>query len=203
MFYSITGKVLKAERGYAVVECGGVGFLVNTTMETVCALNGERGQQVTLFTHMSVREDAIDLFGFRDEQELAFFRLLITVTGVGPKAALAVLSAMPADKLALCIVSGDTKSITKAQGIGTKIAQRIVLELKDKLKKEMPALSSGIPSQQLDAVASSSSASEAVEALVSLGYAQSEAAKAVASLDSTLSSEELIRRALKLLAINF
>ena len=134
MFYSLSGKLIVKSGSTAVVECGGVGFTCGVTLQTLQRLP-QIGEPVTLYTHLSVREDALDLFGFADPAELDFFRLLIGVSGIGPKVALAVLSQLPPDRLALCIATGDAKSITRAQGVGPKVAQRIVMELKDKVGK--------------------------------------------------------------------
>lgn len=151
---------------------------------------------VTLFTHLNVREDALDLFGFADKSELEFFRLLTGISGVGPKAALAILSELTPEKLAVCIMSGDSKAITRAQGVGAKIAQRVVMELKDKLGAA-DLLLSGEDAQAAGAASASSNAADAVSALVALGYQRSDASLAVGRLDSSLDTEELIRQALK------
>ena len=185
----------------AVVECGGVGFTCGVTLQTLQRLP-QIGEPVTLYTHLSVREDALDLFGFADPAELDFFRLLIGVSGIGPKVALAVLSQLPPDRLALCIATGDAKSITRAQGVGPKVAQRIVMELKDRVGS---FAADGVSQEDLTAagvVSASSNASDAVEALVALGYPQSEASLAVGRLDSALPVEQLVRDALKGLARN-
>lgn len=202
MFYCLTGKIIRSEANAVVLDCGGVGFFLNTTLTTFSKV-GSNGSTVTLYTHLSVKEDALDLYGFIDETELDFFRLLISVTGVGPKAALSILSQLSPDKLALCVASGDSKTITKAPGIGPKIAQRIVLELKDKMKSAMPVFAQDSFAQEVAAVSSSSNTMEAVAALTALGYAQNEAAIAISKLDASLSTEELIKRALKALAMNF
>ena len=151
-----------------------------------------------LFTHLNVREDAMDLFGFIDPDELEMFRLITSVSGVGPKVALSILSEFEPSQLSLYIASGDSKSITRASGVGVKLAQRIVLELKDKL-----GATSFADSQEVSAavnVSSSSNASEAVQALVALGYSQSEASVAIGKFDATQSVEFLIKEGLKLLA---
>ncbi len=195
MFYSLTGKVIVLEESFVAIQCGGVAFRCMTTLNTLSKI-GKTGEEVTLFTYLNVREDAMDLFGFYTQQELSCFKELISVSGVGPKAALAILSQLSPDKLALCIASGDVKSITKAQGVGPKLAQRVVLELKDKF-------SAGIAQGGGEVVINSPGApvggnrSEAVEALVMLGYSKSEAASAIGKLDPTLPTEELIRLALK------
>lgn len=199
MFYSITGRVVHLDAQSVALETGGVAFQCNTTLSTLKTV-GEKGSTATLYTYLNVREDALDLFGFATEQELECFKLLISVSGVGPKAALSILSELTPDKLALCLATGDSKSITRAQGIGPKLAQRVVLELKDKLAKglELPADSPEI--QAAGIAAADGNASEAVSALTMLGYSQSEAAMAVSKLDGAMPVEELIKQALKQLA---
>ena len=199
MFYSITGKVVYFDTQSVVIETGGVAFKCSTTLTTLKKI-GEKGSLATLYTYLNVREDALDLFGFYTEQELECFKLLISVSGVGPKAALSILSELTPEKLALSLATGDSKAITKAQGVGPKLAQRVVLELKDKLAKglEMPAATPEIEAAGL--AASDGNAAEAVSALVMLGYSQSEAAVAVSKLDGTLPVEDLIRQALKTLS---
>lgn len=199
MFYSITGKVVAIEETFAAVECSGIAFQCMTTLNTLSKI-AKTGETVTLYTYLNVREDAMDLFGFYTQQELACFKQLISVSGVGPKAALAVLSQLSPDKLALCVASGDVKSITQAQGVGPKIAQRIVLELKDKLSKSLSSEDfSAAEAFAVSSAPSNSNLSEAVEALVMLGYSRSDAASAISKLDNKLPAEELIRLALKAL----
>ena len=152
--------------------------------------------ETTVYTYLNVREDAMELYGFSTPNELDAFKQLITVSGVGPKAALAILSVLTPDKLALSIASGDTNSITKAQGVGAKIANRIILELKNKFSAELTAEQSEIVGA-VQMTAGAENLSEAIEALVQLGYSRSEAAVALGKLDSSLSVEELIRQALK------
>lgn len=199
MFYSITGRVVHRDTQSVALETGGVAFQCSTTLSTLKTI-GEKGSTATLYTYLNVREDALDLFGFATEQELECFKLLISVSGVGPKAALAILSELTPDKLALCLATGDSKSITRAQGVGPKLAQRVVLELKDKLAKglELPADSPEIQAAGL--AAADGNAAEAVSALTMLGYSQSEAAMAVSKLDGDLPVEALIKQALKQLA---
>lgn len=195
MLYSLTGEIVTVDQNGFAIQCGGVAFFCFSTMNTLQKI-GMKGSQATVFTYMNVREDAIELYGFHNSNELDAFKQLITVSGVGPKAALAILSVMTPDQLALNIASGDAKAITKAQGVGTKIAQRIVLELKNKFSTDLTA-------EQTDIVAAIQSAdtsvdlSEAIEALIQLGYSRSEAAAAVSKLDKSLSVEEMIRLALK------
>ncbi len=138
MFYSVTGVLRHTEPNFAVIDCGGVGFQCMTTTYTLSKLPPV-GKTATLYTYLNVREDALILFGFGDQEELHCFKLLISVTGVGPKAALAILSELSPARFALSVAAGDSKSITRAQGVGNKTAQRIVLELKDKLSANLTA----------------------------------------------------------------
>ena len=194
MIYSLTGKYVAAEPGFAVIECGGVGFQCFTSMSTLTRLP-QQGATVTLYTHMSVTENAITLYGFSEKTELSCFRMLISVSGIGPKAALSILSTLTPEDVALAVGSGDYKAITRANGVGPKIAQRVVLELKDKFKSmgapaDLPAGAKGVPA------AAANHSAAAINALMVLGCQSSEAAKLVAKLDSTLPTEEIIRLAL-------
>lgn len=198
MIYSVTGTVVAFDRSMVAVDVNGVAFHLITTFTTSqkCA---SVGSKVTLFTYLNVREDAMELFGFYDKTEMECFKLLITVNGVGPKMALAVLSELSPDKVALSIAAGDYKALTKASGVGPKLAQRIVMELKDKVSK-LGANDGNIELSAVSATMDSSNTSEAVSALEMLGYSQSEASVAVSQLDSSLSVEELIKQALKILS---
>lgn len=199
MIYSLTGKVIYADLTSVVIECSGVGFRCFTSATSLRDV--DPGEETTLYTYMAVKEDAIDLYGFSTEFELDWFKNLISVTGVGPKAALAILSALTPDRLILSISAGDAKAITKAQGVGNKIAQRVILELKDKAKTSVTSsneLSNDFGG--LDEVTSGDNTSEAVAALTMLGYSQTDAAVAVNKLDRTLPVEQLIKQALKLLS---
>lgn len=201
MLYNIKGKLTVADVNFIVVECGGIGFKCFTTVNTAKTV-GEIGKEVNVYTYLAVREDAMDLYGFSTIAELDAFKLLITVSGIGPKAAVAILSEFTPDKLALCIASGDSKSITRAQGVGKKTAERVVLELKDKMGSiSIAADNSGVVANVLS-VSENENAAEAVEALVALGYSQSDAAMAVSSLDKSMSVDEMIRFGLKQLAKN-
>ncbi len=199
MFYSLTGKIVKVGTSSVAVECGGVAFLCLTSNNTIASLSGEKN--ATLYTYLHVREDVMELYGFYDEYELQWFRMLITVNGVGPKAALAILSENQPDKLALCISAGDVKAITRASGIGPKIAQRIILDLKDKVTN-IPVSSDGGAADygRVSAVNDMPNTGEAVAALTMLGYSQTEAASAVSKLDPSLSVEALIKQALRYLS---
>ena len=197
MIYSLNGILTHEEPGLAVIDCGGVGFKCLTTANTLRRLP-KRGEKAMLYTYLHVREDAMDLFGFYDEKELSCFKMLLSVSGVGPKAALSVLSETTPEQFALAVVSGDSKALRRAQGIGNKIAQRIVLELKDKLTGEEAAegflqAGGGPPN-------ASGGIEDAVTALMVLGYSRSEASASAAKCDSTLPVEEIIRQALKSLS---
>ncbi len=198
MFYSLTGNIVKTGAGFVAVECGGVAFRCLTSNQTLYEISGDK--QTTLYTYLNVREDALDLFGFSTEYELDWFKLLISVNGVGPKAALAILSELSPDNLALSISASDEKAISRAPGVGKKIAQRIILDLKDKVGGLAGNSVSDVNMTKVSAVNDMSNTSEAVAALSMLGYSQSEASVAVSKLDPTLSTETLIRQALKLLS---
>lgn len=198
MIATLNGKLIIKELNYVVVECGGVGLKCFVTQNTHAAV-GNIGDNVFLYTHLAVREDALDLYAFSEAQELEVFKLITSVGGVGSKIGLAILSEFTADKIMLFIASGDAKSLTAASGVGIKLAQRIVLELKDKVG----SISVGDMSFDVKAVGNATvnnSSKEAIEALVSLGYTQSEASLAVGRLDQSLDTNELIKQALKSLA---
>lgn len=196
MLYSVNGELIHLEPNVAVICCGGVGFRCRITMNTARKLP-KLGAQAMLFTMMDVREDAIELFGFAEQKELECFKQLLSITGVGPKAAIAVLSELSPDQVALAAASGDHKAFTRAQGVGPKLAQRIVLEMKDKVAA---LTSSGGVELPTGNAVSVGNAAEAVKALGVLGFSQSEAAAAVGKLDETMRVEDLVRQALKLLA---
>lgn len=193
MIYSVTGKLIHTEPTLAVVECAGVGYACRTTQTTLAAL-GKLGDEVRLFTHLSVREDAVELFGFADRDELACFELLITVSGIGPKAALAILSDLTPNRFALLVASGDSSALTKVKGVGKKSAERIVVDLKDKLAKSNPALKE-MPAAQ--GAAGTDELSEALAALLVLGYRQEEVMPVLVKQDENASAEELIRLTLR------
>ena len=197
MIYSVHGKLIAKEPSMAVVECGGVGYGCRTTFTTLGQL-GAIGETVFLYTVFSVREDAAELFGFATQQELQCFQLLTSVSGVGPKAALTILSDLTPDRFLLTVASGDSKTLTRSKGIGAKSAQRIVMELKDKIAGESIGLLAGAEVQSAAAASSAGgNVGEAIEALVTLSYTQGEVAPIVAKLDPSLSASELIRRTLQ------
>lgn len=194
MFYYLNGMITAIEANLAVVDCGGVGFACNTTGYTLSQL--QVGKPAKLFTYCNVREDAFDIFGFSTKEELSCFNRLIGVSGVGPKVALAILSAITPSQFSLAVMTGDEKTLTMAQGVGKKMAQRIILELKDKLAGDMPEYSAG-GVVAMPAV-SGSKVSEATAALASLGYSQSEIGMALKGIDvENLPVEEIVRRGLR------
>ena len=194
MFYYVSGTVAEIGPNLAVIDCGGVGYACATTNYTISQL--KKGERAKLFTYLHVREEIFELFGFSSQQELSSFKMLIGVSGVGPKAALAILSSTTPNNLALSIVTGDEKALTAAPGIGKKIAQRIILELKDKLAKEQTSFSSDGPVPVIPA-GGASKAGEASAALAVLGYGTPEIAAALKGVDMEQPLEEIIRQALK------
>ena len=201
MFYYIQGIVAHVAPYLAVLDCSGVGYACKTTNHTLAALT--RGKSAKLYTHLYVREEIMELYGFISESELNCFEMLIGVSGVGPKAALAILSSNTPEGLATAIVSGNEKALTSAPGIGKKIAQRIILELKDKLKLE-DAFEMKLAHQQEEAAEGASdlrdSRQEAVEALVALGYSSADALRAVRKVPEEVQADDveaILRAALK------
>ena len=197
MIASLNGKLVYSDNTSVVVECSGVGLKCSVTKNTLSNLPAT-GENMFLYTHMNVREDAIELYGFKELEELNTFKLITSVSGVGSKIGIALLSEFTAERLCMCIASGDAKMLTAASGVGIKLAQRIVLELKDKVGS-IPGTDMG-GMEFAAATKKSSAATEAIEALISLGYGKTEATQAVLHLDGTLSSGELIKQALKILS---
>ena len=197
MIYCLTGKIVKKSMSAVVLSCGGVGYYAQCPASVAGALPGV-GKEATLYTVMSVTENDVSLYGFATEEQQACFEMLTAVSGVGHKVGLAILSVMEPQRVALAISAGDHKAFKAANGVGPKLAQRIVLELKDKVAKgfvdgisleDVAGAASGEPATQ--------SASQAIAALVSLGYSQSEAALAISKIDATLPVEEIIKLALR------
>ena len=197
MIYCLTGKIVKKSMNAVVLSCGGVGYYAQCPASVAGALPGV-GKEATIYTVMSVTENDVSLYGFATEQQQACFEMLTAVSGVGPKVGLAILSVMEPDRVALAISAGDHKAFKAASGVGPKLAQRIVLELKDKVAKgfvdgisleDVAGASAQTPAAQ--------SSSQAIAALVSLGYSQSEAALAISKIDATLPVEEIIKLALR------
>ncbi|MCI7101298.1 MAG: Holliday junction branch migration protein RuvA [Faecalibacterium sp.] len=197
MIYCLTGKIVKKSMNAVVLSCGGVGYYAQCPASVAGALPGV-GREATIYTVMSVTETDVSLYGFATEEQQACFEMLTAVSGVGPKVGLAILSVMEPERVALAISAGDHKAFKAASGVGPKLAQRIVLELKDKVAKgfvdgisleDVAGASAQTPAAQ--------SSSQAIAALVSLGYSQSEAALAVSKIDATLPVEEIIKLALR------
>lgn len=191
MYYYIKGTLVQKGENYIVVDANGVGYMIYTSL-TSLADSREAGQEITVYTYLHVREDVMDLFGFTSLEEKNMFLHLISVSGVGPKAALSILSVVTPEKFAVAVVTNDVKTITKASGVGPKMAQRVILELKDKLKTEELDIS-------LDddfADIASDNRSEAISALMVLGYSSADAQKAVKGIDGSLEVEEIIKKAL-------
>ena len=197
MIYCLTGKIVKKSMNAVVLSCGGVGYYAQCPASVAGALPGV-GREATIYTVMSVTENDVSLYGFATEEQQACIEMLTAVSGVGPKVGLAILSVMEPERVALAISAGDHKAFKAASGVGPKLAQRIVLELKDKVAKgfvdgisleDVAGASAQTPAAQ--------SSSQAIAALVSLGYSQSEAALAVSKIDATLPVEEIIKLALR------
>ncbi len=189
MIYSITGTVKDIEPNLIVVENNGICYAVKTSITNITS------GDVTLYTYLHVKEDILDLYGFLTKEELKSFKLLISISGVGPKAAISILSSLTPEELALAIASNDSKALTKAQGIGSKTAQRIVLELKDKIGK-IDTINQNM-SQSVTASVKTGNKAEAISALCVLGYSATEASQAVSSLDDAICVEDMIRQGLK------
>ncbi len=204
MFYYLSGTLDMASVNTAVVDCGGVGYLLTVSAKTVASLHSKVGAKVKLYTHMSVREDAVELFGFKDEEELSVFKLLITVSGIGPKAGIAILSALSPAELNVAVAAGDAKRISAAQGVGGKTAARVILELKDKLPKllgQPVAGGSDVSEDTPFGFAVGSEKDDAFAALTVLGYTRSEINAAFRKIDITgCDMQEIVKRALSVLA---
>ena len=191
MFYYVKGTLVTTDPQSAVVDCGGVGYKLTISGNTLSHLT-ENGKTVCLYTYMSIREDAVELFGFYTLEELSVFKMLITVSGVGPKAAMSILSLLSPEKFAVAVSSGDSKALSKANGVGKKIADRIILELKDKVEKNV----SVADGEDSVATVSGGIADDAVDALMVLGYPRGVAVKAIEGCaGDTL--EDVLRAALK------
>ena len=194
MFYFVSGTVAELENNLAVIDCGGVGYACATTNYTLSQL--KRGEQAKLYTYLNVREDAVELFGFASRSELRCFKLLIGVSGVGPKAALAILSVNTPENLSMAVVTENEKALTAAPGIGKKIAQRVILELKDKLAQTEVDFS--FNGETTPAIPQGDKGKEAAAALSVLGYGPAEINAALRGVDmASLPLEDIIRQALK------
>ena len=196
LFYYLRGTITALEAGLAVVDCGGVGYACYTTSYTQSQL--KVGQEQKLFTHCAIREDAVDIFGFATKEERTCFERLIGVSGVGPKAALAILSTTTPDRFTLAVVTGDEKALTAAPGVGKKLAQRIILELKDKIAGEQAHFDASAGPAAVIPAANGGKLAEATAALTVLGYSQSEIGLALRGVDvEDLSVEDIVRSCLR------
>lgn len=198
MFYYLEGKVTEIDTQLAVIDCGGVGFACHTTNSTLAQLH--IGENAKLFTFCNIKEDSFDIFGFAQKGEKHCFELLLGVNGVGPKAALSILSVCPPESLAMSILAEDEKTITMAQGVGKKLAQRIILELKDKMGGDMKGQTAASSFAGGFVPGGSSKSSDATAALTVLGYSRAEISAAMRSIDiEEYTVEEIVRMALKLM----
>ena len=196
MFYYLKGKIAALEPYLAVVDCSGIGFACNTSMRTLSEL--KQGQEAKLYTYCNIREDAFDIYGFISLAEIRCFRMLVGVSGVGPKAALSILSANAPEDLAMAIASGNEKVLTLAPGVGKELAQRIILELKDKIGKELSSPELGLDIQAAPTGLDAGKSNDVAAALSVLGYSPAEIASALRKVDvSSLTVEEAIREILK------
>lgn len=196
MFYHISGELVLTDINTAVIDCGGVGYKLTVSGNTLGKVSAYKGERVRLFTHLAVREDDLELFGFYEQEELAAFRMLISVSGVGPKAAMSILTLLPPAKFALAVIMGDTKLLSKAQGVGAKTAARIILDLKDKISKKIT--SEAVEDGNIIANTADNKLADAQNTLMVLGYNRSEAIAALRKVDTdTLGLEDIIRDALK------
>jgi Holliday junction DNA helicase RuvA len=203
VFYYIQGTLALLEAGFAVIDAGGVGYKLTISGTTYDRLSQKKADTARLYTYLAVREDDVELFGFSTEEELSSFRMLLSVSGVGPKAATAILSILTPEKFALAVCTGDSKSISKANGVGAKTAARIILELQDKMLKEADndSISAGF-GDSAPAAAQKGSIGEALDALMVLGYSRAESTSALQGVDPSLDSGGMIKIALKKLMRN-
>lgn len=202
MFYYVKGTLAFCEGSTAVVDCGGVGYKLTVSDNTFSKVAGKMGSEVKLFTHLSVREDGVELFGFSSNDELSAFKMLISVSGVGPKAAMAILSIMTPEKFAFAVSTGDVKGISKANNVGKRTAERIILELKDKVAKELSAVDTET-GEVFAPQAETETSAEAVSALMVLGFTRAEAVAALAGVNPADPLEKQIKAALARLATRF
>ena len=190
MFNYIKGKYISSYDGCIIVENNGIGYNIYTSLNSITAFTSK--DEIKVYTYLYLREGIADIYGFATEEEKQMFMHLISISGVGPKAAISILSVAPSERIALAIVTGDSKLIQKAQGIGPKVAQRVVMELKDKLKG-IEINTDDIPAD----IPTTDNVSEALSALLVLGYSENDAKKALSKQDGSLDTESLIKAALK------
>ena len=198
MIYHVNGTLELCEPSSCVVDCSGIGYKLTISDNTYSEIVGHVGEKIKLLTYLQIREDGVELFGFRTNDELSSFKLLIGVSGVGPKAAMSILSLLTPEKLQNAICAEDVKTISKASGVGAKTAARVVLELKDKISKQLFAKSGNatVTNQSFDTVPGKGNLAEAMEALVTLGYSRSEAQSALSGIDPKTDVEKIIPLAL-------
>ncbi len=197
MIYCLTGEIIyiDALTSTAVIDCGGVGYKVTATGNAISFLSAKgEGERVRIFTYMAVREDAVELYGFKTKEELATFKMLISVSGVGPKAGIAILTALSPEEMALAVSTGDVKALSAAQGIGKRTAERIILELKDKIAKGMPE--APLAEAASAPTAAKGNLADARDALLVLGYTRGEVEAALRGIDKSLPTEDIIRTCL-------
>ena len=197
MYYCIKGQLEYLEPAFAVVDCGGVGYKLFISAATYSKLAPQLNKTALLYSYLSVKEDSLDLYGFYDENEKTVFVNLLSVSGVGPKAAMSILSTLTVDSLAIALASGDAKAISSSPGIGLKTAQKIIIELKDKLAKELSVTDTGGEVFSSASISGSAVISDAVNALAGLGYSRAQAMKALEGADQSQPLEIIIREALK------
>ncbi len=196
MIYHVNGTLEVCEPSFCVIDCQGVGYRLTVSDNTYSAILTKINEKIKLYTYLQVREDGVELFGFNTNDELTSFKLLITVSGVGPKAAMAILSLLTPDKLSMAITSEDTKTIAKASGVGAKTAARVVLELKDKIVKQVFASSPDVQGVASVNISKGSNLSEALDALIVLGYSRADAQRALSGIDPKLDVIKIIPLAL-------
>lgn len=196
MYYYIKGELIHTEPNAAIIDNNGIAYRMSISANTLTRVAPQKGNKVKLYTYLVVREDVMELIGFYDMEELSAYKLLISVSGVGAKSALSVLSMMSPEQFALAVTTGDTKAISRAHGIGAKTAARIILELKDKISKELST--ENLSDYDLDLDSPNNKVTDAQNTLLVLGYTRAEALKALRGIDTiTLDLEDIIRAALK------
>lgn len=204
MFYYVRGELVLTEPGVAVVDCAGVGYKLLVSDNTIGRIASMDKREVLLYTYLYIREDAVDLIGFATKEEMSAFKMLITVSGIGPKAAMSILSLLSVEKFALAVSTQDIKTISKASGIGKKSAERIVLELKEKVAKEFAVAGGGVTSEEIaEEIELGGNYEEAEKALMVLGYTRAEAQTALKGVPPTATLEEMVSAALRKMALRF
>jgi Holliday junction DNA helicase RuvA len=199
MFYYLRGRAQVIDLSSVVVDCGGVGYLVYTTSSTIGKVSAAGGGEILIYTYVSVREDAFEIYGFGDKMELTAFKLLIGVSGIGPKAGISILSTLSPGRLAAAVMSGDAKAISSAPGVGAKTAARVILELKDKIGKQIDTEGQTPEVTVVVSDESKEKQRDVSDTLLTLGYTRSEISKIIPKLDMSKSLEDIIKEALRFL----